>query len=163
MADGFLSGDGIFYEKTEAYHAETARRVLGDDGMKAEDPIRELVQQGYIAFIEFRVPGEQRVKRLYSDLDYVICSHSCTVTKQQEKWIREHVDEITRRQQFLINDDTQQSFRNITISNVRLYPECEKCAEAEERRKWCGAEIPEEPERCRTCPISRGKEYLKMN
>lgn len=154
MADGFLSGDGIFYEKTETYHAETARRVLGDHEKKVEDPIRELVRQGYITFIEFKVPGAAPDSGIHSDLDYVICSHDWKITKQQEKWIREHAEKLTRKQQFQINDDTEH-FGELIISDVRICPECEQCAACEERRKWCAAEVHEEPERCRKCLIPR--------
>lgn len=161
MADGFLSGDGRFYEKTEAYHAETARRVLGDEHMQVEDPIRELVKQGYIAFIEFRIPGEEHGKSLHPDLDYVICSHSHTVTPSQERWIREHTEEISRRQQYLINSDTEQSFRSLVISDTRLCPECAECPAGKEREKWCGAEIPEEPAECQMCLFLRLGEHLK--
>ena len=32
MADGFLAPTGKFYPKTENFHAQTARAILGPDG-----------------------------------------------------------------------------------------------------------------------------------
>lgn len=60
MADGFLSPDGVFYSKEETYHAETARRIL-NAGKDVLEPIQELLRQGYIAFIEFRIRWQKRV------------------------------------------------------------------------------------------------------
>ena len=39
MADGFLAPTGKFYPKTENFHAQTARAILGPDG-QTDEPIR---------------------------------------------------------------------------------------------------------------------------
>ena len=36
MADGFLAPTGKFYPKTENFHAQTARAILGPDGQTDE-------------------------------------------------------------------------------------------------------------------------------
>ena len=36
MADGFLAPTGKFYPKTENFHAQTARAILGSDGQTDE-------------------------------------------------------------------------------------------------------------------------------
>ena len=41
MADGFLAPTGKFYPKTENFHAQTARAILGQDG-QTDEPIQEL-------------------------------------------------------------------------------------------------------------------------
>ena len=35
MADGFLAPTGRFYPKTENFHAQTARAILGPEGQMA--------------------------------------------------------------------------------------------------------------------------------
>ena len=47
MADGFLAPTGKFYPKTENFHAQTARAILGQDG-QTDEPIQELLRRGYI-------------------------------------------------------------------------------------------------------------------
>ena len=43
MADGFLAPTGKFYPKTENFHAQTARAILGSDG-QTDEPIQELLR-----------------------------------------------------------------------------------------------------------------------
>ena len=50
MADGFLAPTGKFYPKTENFHAQTARAILGPDG-QTDAPIQELLRRGYILFV----------------------------------------------------------------------------------------------------------------
>ena len=57
MADGFLAPTGKFYPKTENFHAQTARAILGPDG-QTDEPIQELLRRGYILFVGFHKPGE---------------------------------------------------------------------------------------------------------
>ena len=57
MADGFLAPTGKFYPKTENFHAQTARAILGQDG-QTDEPIQELLRRGYILFVGFHKPGE---------------------------------------------------------------------------------------------------------
>ena len=80
MADGFLSPEGEFFEKTETYHAETARRILGGDQENSE-PVSELIRRGYLAMIEFRAP-DSRVS-LQPDLDYVLGKRDGVLTEIQ--------------------------------------------------------------------------------
>ena len=47
MADGFLAPTGRFYPKTENFHAQTARAILGPEG-QTDEPIQELLRRGYI-------------------------------------------------------------------------------------------------------------------
>lgn len=149
MADGFLAPDGTFYAKEETYHADTARRIL-HAGKEVLEPIQELLRHGYIAFIEFRTPMAK--ESLQPDLDYVLCSHGHTLTAGQEKWLREHCSEISRRQQYDINRDEEYTFRGLEISNVKMYGTCGQCAEQEERLRWCNAQREELPAKCRECP-----------
>lgn len=149
MADGFLAPDGVFYSKEETYHAETARRIL-NAGKDVLEPIQELLRQGYIAFIEFRNPLAK--ESLQPDLDYVLCSRGHTLTPEQERWIREHKNEISRRQQYDINRDCTYTFRDLQISDVNMYQQCERCGEQQERIRWCNAERDDLPEMCMKCP-----------
>ena len=55
MADGFLAPTGKFYPKTENFHAQTARAILGPDG-QTDEPIQELLRRGYILFVGFHKP-----------------------------------------------------------------------------------------------------------
>lgn len=154
MADGFLSPDGIFYEKEETYHAETARRIL-KAGSDVLEPIQELLRQGYLAFIEFRNPLAK--ESLQPDLDYVLCSHSHVLTGQQKMWLEQNKDQISRRQQFYINKDHSYAFRDLKLSDVEMYGECEGCTAETERMKWCNAERTELPEECRSCPYAAAR------
>ena len=114
MADGFLSPEGIFFPKEETYHAETARRIL-KAGKDVLEPIQELLRLGYIAFIEFRNPLAK--ESLQPNLDYVLCSHGHILTQEQERWLREHKSEISRRQQYYINKDDSYAFRDVELSD----------------------------------------------
>jgi len=69
MADGFLAPTGKFYPKTENFHAQTARAILGPDG-QTDEPIQELLRRGYILFVGFHKPGEP--ENLHADMDYVL-------------------------------------------------------------------------------------------
>lgn len=149
MADGFLSPEGVFFPKEETYHAETARRILRA-GKDVLEPIQELLRQGYLAFIEFRNPLAK--ESLQPDLDYVLCSHGHTLTQEQERWLKEHIGEISRRQQYYINKDDSYAFRNLLLSDVTMYERCGQCQEQAERLKWCNAERTDLPELCEKCP-----------
>ena len=63
MADGFLAPTGKFYPKTENFHAQTARAILGPDG-QTDEPIQELLRRGYILFVGFHKPGDRRAEGL---------------------------------------------------------------------------------------------------
>mgnify|MGYP001623697048 FL=1 len=149
MADGFLSPEGIFFPKEETYHAETARRIL-KAGKDVLEPIQELLRLGYIAFIEFRNPLAK--ESLQPNLDYVLCSHGHILTQEQERWLREHKSEISRRQQYYINKDDSYAFRDVELSDVTMYECCGQCREQAERLKWCNAERRDLPELCEKCP-----------
>lgn len=148
MADGFLSPEGIFYEKTEAYHGETARRILGGDG-KSTDPLSELIRGGYLAMIEFRAPNGS--VSLQPDLDYVIGKREGVLTELQREWLERHREELTRHQQYTINMDQSGIFRDVEISNVKMYPACDTCPIKAERMAWCEGRDVEEPQPCRVC------------
>ena len=61
MADGFLAPTGRFYPKTENFHAQTARAILGPEG-QTDEPIQELLRRGYILFVGFHKPGDRRAE-----------------------------------------------------------------------------------------------------
>ena len=149
MADGFLSPEGIFFPKEETYHAETARRIL-KAGKDVLEPIQELLRLGYIAFIEFRNPLAK--ESLQPNLDYVLCSHGHILTQEQERWLREHKSEISRRQQYYINKDDSYAFREVELSDVTMYECSGQCREQAEPLKWCNAERRDLPELCEKCP-----------
>ena len=149
MADGFLSPEGVFYPKEETYHAETARRIL-HAGKDVLEPIQELLRLGYIAFIEFRNPLAK--ESLRPDLDYVLCSHGHTLTPAQERWLREHTGEISRRQKYYINKDDSYAFRQLELGNVNMYAWCGQCEVQAERLKWCNAETNKPRALCAKCP-----------
>lgn len=69
MADGFLAPTGRFYPKTENFHAQTARAILGPK-RQTDEPIQELLRRGYILFVGFHKPGEP--ENLHADMDYVL-------------------------------------------------------------------------------------------
>ncbi|MCI5650063.1 MAG: hypothetical protein MR332_11660 [Fusicatenibacter sp.] len=153
MADGFLAADGTFYPKQETYHAETARKLLGDQE-KCAEPLQELLRRGYIIFIEFKRPdGKEKLQQ--SDMDFVLAGQKHTPTREQLAWIYEHCEELTRKQQYDINKDEERAFRDITVSSVRLFPWCDNCESKGEREKWCSAQILDKPEACSACRFSR--------
>ena len=115
MADGFLAPTGKFYPKTENFHAQTARAILGQDG-QTDEPIQELLRRGYILFVGFHKPGEP--ENLHADMDYVLGGPGYPATEGQKAWIAEHTEELSRKQQFDINND-ETNFENFYISNVR--------------------------------------------
>lgn len=154
MADGFLSPEGEFFEKTEAYHGETARRILGS-GYKDPEPLSELIRRGYLAMIEFRAPNGS--VSLQPDLDYVLGKRSGELTEAQIKWLTEHRDELTRHQQYTINMDREGLFRNLEISEVKMFTVCETCPVRGERMAWCEGRDTDEPQDCGICDkIGRG-------
>lgn len=156
MADGFLSPEGKFYEKTEVYHAETARRILGGD-RENPDPVSELIRRGYLALIEFRTPGS--TVSLQPDLDYVIGRRGGALTDAQINWLREHTRELSSHQQYTVNMDREGIFRDLELSDIRNYPFCEECPYRRQRMDWCGGKLSEEPGECGGCiPKS---EYLE--
>lgn len=120
MADGFLAPTGKFYPKTENFHAQTARAILGPDG-QTDEPIQELLRRGYILFVGFHKPGEP--ENLHADMDYVLGGPGYPATEGQKAWIAEHTEELSRKQQFDINND-ETNFENFYISNVRMFPWC---------------------------------------
>lgn len=148
MADGFLSPEGKFFEKTEAYHAEAARRILGKD-YKGTDPVSELIRQGYLALIEFRAP--HGTVSLQPDLDYVLGKRNGQLSEPQKQWLQEHLNELTVHQQYTINMDQDGIFKDLEISNVRLYDACRGCPIRPGRLAWCEGKLPEEPYDCRVC------------
>lgn len=148
MADGFLSPDGLFYEKEEAYHAETARRVLGGD-MENPDPVRELISRGYIAFIEFR--AQDGKVSLQPDLDYVLGKRDGEITDAQMDWINKHVAEISLHQQYTVNMAQDGLFADVQLSNVKMWDYCGQCSHSAKRKSWCFGRGDSEPEACTRC------------
>ena len=136
MADGFLAPTGKFYPKTENFHAQTARAILGPDG-QTDEPIQELLRSGYILFVGFHKPGEP--ENLHADMDYVLGGPGYPATEGQKAWIAEHTEELSRKQQFDINND-ETNFENFYISNVRMFPWCKGCAEEKARDLWGNAQ-----------------------
>ena len=130
MADGFLAPTGRFYPKTENFHAQTARAILGPEG-QTDEPIQELLRRGYILFVGFHKPGEPA-------------------------WIAEHVEELSGKQQFDINND-EITFQRFYISNIRMFPWCRGCAEEKARELWGNAQSEEKPKRCDACPGFRDR------
>lgn len=153
MADGFLAPDGIFYPKTENFHAQTARIILGADG-QTEEPIQELLRRGYILFVGFHKPGE--AENLQSDMDYVLGGPGHPATAEQKEWIAGHTEELSQKQQFDINND-ETTFKRFYISKIRMYPWCEGCAVEKERERWGNAQSEEKPGRCSACPAFRNR------
>jgi len=153
MADGFLAPTGKFYPKTENFHAQTARAILGQDG-QTDEPIQELLRRGYILFVGFHKPGEP--ENLHADMDYVLGGPGYPATKGQKAWIAEHTEELSRKQQFDINND-ETNFENFYISNVRMFPWCKGCAEEKARDLWGNAQSEEKPKRCDACPAFRNR------
>lgn len=125
MADGFLAPTGRFYPKTENFHAQTARAILGPEG-QTDEPIQELLRRGYILFVGFHKPGEP--ENLHADMDYVLGGPGHPATEGQKAWIAEHVEELSGKQQFDINND-EITFQRFYISNIRMFPWCRGCAE----------------------------------
>ena len=78
MADGFLAPTGRFYPKTENFHAQTARAILGPEG-QTDEPIQELLRRGYILFVGFHKPGEP--ENLHADMD--LCSADRDTRRQK--------------------------------------------------------------------------------
>ena len=153
MADGFLAPTGKFYPKTENFHAQTARVILGPDG-QTDEPIQELLRRGYILFVGFHKPGEP--ENLHADMDYVLGGPGYPATEGQKAWIAEHTEELSRKQQFDINND-ETTFENFYISNVRMFPWCKGCAEEKARDLWGNAQSEEKPKRCDACPAFRNR------
>ena len=118
MADGFLAPTGRFYPKTENFHAQTARAILGPEG-QTDEPIQELLRRGYILFVGFHKPGEP--ENLHADMDYVLGGPGHPATEGQKAWIAEHVEELSGKQQFDINND-EITFQRFYISNIRMFP-----------------------------------------
>ena len=141
MADGFLAPTGRFYPKTENFHAQTARAILGPEG-QTDEPIQELLRRGYILFVGFHKPGEP--ENLHADMDYVLGGPGHPATEGQKAWIAEHVEELSGKQQFDIN-------------NIRMFPWCRGCAEEKARELWGNAQSEEKPKRCDACPGFRDR------
>lgn len=118
MADGFLAPTGKFYPKTENFHAQTARAILGPDG-QTDEPIQELLRRGYILFVGFHKPGEP--ENLHADMDYVLGGPGYPATEGQKAWIAEHTEELSRKQQFDINND-ETTLRNFTSAMSACFP-----------------------------------------
>ena len=153
MADGFLAPTGKFYPKTENFNAQTARAILGPDG-QTDEPIQELLRRGYILFVGFHKPGEP--ENLHADMDYVRRRTGVSGDRRQKAWIAEHTEELSRKQQFDINND-ETTFENFYISNVRMFPWCKGCAEEKARDLWGNAQSEEKPKRCDACPAFRNR------
>ena len=136
MADGFLAPTGRFYPKTDNFHAQTARAILGPDG-QTDEPIQELLRRGYILFVGFHKPGEP--ENLHADMDYVLGGPGHPATEGQKAWIAEHVEELSGKQQFDINND-EITFQRFYISNIRMFPWCRGCAEEKARELWGNAQ-----------------------
>ena len=71
-------------------------------------------------------------------------------------WIAEHTEELSRKQQFDINND-ETNFEKFYISNVRMFPWCKGCAEEKARDLWGNAQSEEKPKRCDACPAFRNR------
>lgn len=154
MADGFLSPEGEFFEKTETYHAETARRILGGDQENSE-PVSELIRRGYLAMIEFRAP-DSRVS-LQPDLDYVLGKRDGVLTEIQIAWLKEHLEKLSRHQQYTVNMDTTGIFKDLQLGRVKIYPACKECEELAARMAWCEGRREEEPKPCMRCENGEGR------
>ena len=153
MADGFLAPTGRFYPKSENFHAQTARAILGPEG-QTDEPIQELLRRGYILFVGFHKPGEP--ENLHADMDYVLGGPGHPATEGQKAWIAEHVEELSGKQQFDINND-EITFQRFYISNIRMFPWCRGCAEEKARELWGNAQSEEKPKRCDACPGFRDR------
>jgi len=68
-------------------------------------------------------------------MDYVLGGPGYPATEGQKAWIAEHTEELSRKQQFDINND-ETTFENFYISNVRMFPWCKGCAEEKARDLW---------------------------
>lgn len=148
MADGFLSPDGIFYEKKEAFHAEAARRILGDTG-EHPDPVRELIQAGYLAMIEFRAPNG--TVSLQPDMDYILARRDGKLTPQQLEWLKKNTEMLSKHQQYVVNMAREGIFEEIVLNGVKTYMACAHCPASKERQDWCDGKNPEEPALCGKC------------
>ena len=122
----FLAPTGKFYPKTENFHAQTARAILGPDG-QTDEPIQELLRRGYILFC--RIPQTRANRKISMPImDYVLGGPGYPATEGAEGLIAEHTEELSRKQQFDINND-ETNFEKFYISNVRMFPRCKGCAE----------------------------------
>ena len=61
------------------------------------------MRRGYILFVGFHKPGEP--ENLHADMDYVLGGPGHPATEGQKAWIAEHVEELSGKQQFDINND----------------------------------------------------------
>ena len=77
-------------------------------------------------------------------------------TEGQKAWIAEHVEELSGKQQFDINND-EITFQRFYISNIRMFPWCRGCAEEKARELWGNAQSEEKPKRCDACPGFRDR------
>jgi len=112
------------------------------------------LRRGYILFVGFHKPGEP--ENLHADMDYVLGGPGYPATEGQKAWIAEHTEELSRKQQFDINND-ETNFENFYISNVRMFPWCKGCAEEKARDLWGNAQSEEKPKRCDACPAFRNR------
>ena len=88
--------------------------------------------------------------------DYVLGGPGYPATEGQKAWIAEHTEELSRKQQFDINND-ETNFEKFYISNVRMFPWCKGCAEEKARDLWGNAQSEEKPKRCDACPAFRNR------
>ena len=154
MADGFLAPTGKFYPKTENFHAQTARAILGPDG-QTDEPIQELFAPR-LYFI-CRIPTNQANRKI---------SMPIWITSSADRGIRrpkgrrpglQNIRKSCRESSSLTSTTTRQTLRTFYISNVRMFPWCKGCAEEKARDLWGNAQSEEKPKRCDACPAFRNR------
>ena len=153
MADGFLAPTGKFYPKTENF---TCADRAGDFRSGRPDGRADPGAFAPRLYFICRIPQPRRPENLHADMDYVLGGPGHPATEGQKAWIAEHVEELSGKQQFDINND-ETTFENFYISNVRMFPWCKGCAEEKARDLWGNAQSEEKPKRCDACPAFRNR------
>lgn len=118
MADGFLAPTGKFYPKTENFHAQTARAILGSDG-QTDEPIQELLRRGYILFVGFHKPGEP--ENLHADMDYVLGGPGYPATEGRRPGLQ-NIQKSCRESSSLTSTTTRQPLRTFTSAMSACFP-----------------------------------------
>lgn len=118
MADGFLAPTGKFYPKTENFHAQTARAILGQDG-QTDEPIQELLRRGYILFVGFHKPGEP--ENLHADMDYVLGDRGIRRPKGRRPGLQ-NIRKSCRESSSLTSTTTRQTLRTFTSAMSACFP-----------------------------------------
>ena len=118
MADGFLAPTGKFYPKTENFHAQTARAILGPDG-QTDEPIQELLRRGYILFVGFTKQANRKI------------SMPIWITSSADRGIRrpkgrrpglQNIRKSCRESSSLTSTTTRQTLRTFTSAMSACFP-----------------------------------------